>query len=211
MALEALECLLYAGTFDPDTGENYDDRAADLSTAIAFWADHSHSDPMVGSAGNSFRYFPATHMALVYDINFNAMTTAQQDVVRQALVLVTPAVPRHGYDLTCYANTSNWSTLNTFEIIPNMAIEGETGYQPTLTFEWMRALHNFITYGWYPSGAGYEGLGKNYQMATTLIAAAKRGYSLLGHPHVRTYATDFLPAITPVSYTHLTLPTNGFV
>jgi len=47
----------------------------------------------------------------------------------------------------------------------------------------MRAYWNFITYGWYKSGVPYEGMGKNYQFVTAMIAAAKRGYSLLGHPH----------------------------
>ncbi len=59
----------------------------------------------------------------------------------------------------------------------------------------MRALHTFINYGWYSSGAGYEGLGKNYQFVTTMIACAKRGYSVLGHPNVRAYGNQFLPAI----------------
>jgi len=41
----------------------------------------------------------------------------------------------------------------------------------------MRAYWNFITYGWYKSGVPYEGMGKNYQFVTAMIAAAKRGYS----------------------------------
>ncbi len=201
MALEAFECLMNQGTFDPDTGENYDDRAADLATAITFWANHAITDPMVSPNGNDFRYFPATHMALAYDINYNAMTTPQRDIVRQAIVKVIPDAPRYGVGVTSYAHTSNWSTLNNFEIIPNLAIEGEAGYKPDLTHDWMRSLHIFINYGWYPSGAGYEGLGKNYMMAVNLVAAAKRGYSLLGHPHLRAYAKEFLPAITqPFGY-----------
>lgn len=196
MALEAFECLMHTGETDADTGLNYDDRAADLAKAMAFWASLAIDDPQVNASSNNFNHFGGTHMALAYDLNYNAMTTAQRDLVRQALVKIIPDEPRHGAWMPAYANTSNWSTLNSFEIIFNLAIEGETGYKPDLTARWMRALHNFYTYGWYPSGAGYEGLGKNYMFITTAIACAKRGYSLLGHPHVRAYGTQFLPAIT---------------
>ena len=195
MSLEAFECLINAGEFDPDTGESYDDRAQDLATAMAFWATLAIDDPEVQPHSNKFNNFGGMHTALAYDLNFNVMTETQRDLVRTALVKIIPDAPRHGDNLSAYANASNWSTLNGFEIIPNLAIEGEPGHKPELTEKWMRAQHNFINYGWYPSGAGLEGLGKNYQYVTTLIACAKRGYSLLAHPHVRAYGQQFLPAI----------------
>ena len=195
MSLEAFECLVMTGHSDPDTEENYADRAADLATAMAFWATMAINDPEVNSESNNFNNFGGMHMAIAYDLHFNSMTTEQQDLVRAALVKTIPDAPRHGGDMQAYANASNWSTLNGFEIIPNLAIEGEPGYKAELTEKWMRMQHNFITYGWYPSGAGLEGLGKNYQYVTTLIACAKRGYSLLAHPHVRAYGQQFLPAI----------------
>lgn len=76
-----------------------------------------------------------------------------------------------------------------------IAIEGEEGYNPTLTREWMRGSHSLITYGIYESGASWEGTGKGWKMITTLLAAAKRGYSLLGHPHLKAFGNNFLPAI----------------
>lgn len=195
MSLEAFECLIYEGETDADTGESYADRAADLATAMTFWASLALDDPAVNPSDNNFNNFGGMHMALAYDLHYNSMTVVQRDLVRAALAKIIPDQPRHGGDMAAYANASNWSTLNGFEIIPNLAIEGEPGYKPALTDEWMRMQHNFITYGWYPSGAGLEGLGKNYQYVTTLIACAKRGYSLLAHPHVRAYGQNFLPAI----------------
>jgi len=195
MAMEAFECLLYVGQTDPDTGLSYDERASMLAKAMNFWAGLALNNPDYNADSDHFNHFGGTHMALCYDLLFNAMSSAQQDRVREALVKMIPETPRHGANLSAFANTSNWTTLNSFEIIPNLAIEGEVGYKPALTERWMRTLHTFINYGWYPSGAGYEGLGKNYQFTTTMIACAKRGYSLLGHPHVKAYATEFLPAI----------------
>jgi len=196
MAFEAFECLLFAGTIDSVTNLNYNERADMLSTAMTFWANLAIADPEVNPSSDNFNHFGGTHMALAYDLHYNFMTTAQQNLVREALVKIIPEEPRHGAYLPAYVSTSNWATLNSFEIIPNLAIEGEPGYKPNLTERWMRNYHSFINYGWYPSGAGYEGLGKNYQFVTTMIACAKRGYSLLGHPHVRAYGEEFLPAIT---------------
>lgn len=196
MALAAFECLIYEGETDADTGQSYAERATQLAGAMAFWASLAIDDPLVNPNSNNFNHFGGTHMALAYDLNYHAMSEEQRELVRTALAKIIPEVPRHGGQLSAYVATSNWATLNSFEIICNMALEGEAGYQPELTRQWMKALHNFITYGWYPSGAGYEGLGKNYQFVTTLIACAKRGYSLLGHPHVAAYGKQFLPAIT---------------
>ncbi len=194
MALEAFECLMFAGTTDPDTGLDYDDRAADLGKAMAYWADLVDGDPLLN--WNNYHHFGGIHMAYAYDLNYNSMTTAQQDAVRAGLAAIIPTIPRYGSDTEAYSTSSNWVGLNGFEILTNLAIEGETGYNATLNKDYMRAYYNFLTYGWYASGTPYEGLGKNYQFVTTLIAMAKRGYSLLGHPHVKTYGQQYLPAIT---------------
>lgn len=194
MALEALECMMQEGETDEDTGLSYAERSVRLSTAMTYWASLALEDPELNS--DNYNRFGGIHMALAYDVHFNAMSIGQQDTVRMALALTIPEAPRHGGELAAYAATSNWAGLNSFEIITNLAIEGEEGYNIDLTDRWMRAYHTFINYGWYPSGAGYEGLGKNYMFITTGIALAKRGYSMLAHPHVRSYATKYLPAIT---------------
>ncbi len=193
MALEAYECLIRAGENDPDTGLDYDDRAADLAIAMAHWASLVIGDPDL--SWSNYQFFGGEHMAFCYDLNFNAMTNAQQDLVREALAATIPEHPRYGSETEPYATTSNWVGLNTFELLTNLAIEGEEGYDFNLTVEYMRSYYAFLTYGWYESGTPYEGLGKNYQFVGALVAAAKRGYSLLGHPYVKAYGQHFLPAI----------------
>jgi len=193
MALEAFECLILSGTVDPDTGLAYNDRALLLGKAMSMWAQivYGHNE----LNWNNYNYFGGVHMALAYDLNYNSMSTNQQDSVRLCLAEIVPPAPRYGSQTKSYSTTSNWVGLNSFELLTNFAIENETGYNTTLTHDYMRSYWNFITYGWYASGTPYEGLGKNYQFVTTMIAAAKRGYSLLGHPHVRAYGNDFLPKI----------------
>lgn len=199
MALEAFECYVMAGETDNDTGLTYNDRAANLAKAMAYWA-----DLVINNANlypDNYHFFGGVHMATCYDLNFNSMTTAQQNKVRAALAKLIWDDPIYGTTTEYYSTTSNWIGLNSFQIIMNFAIEGETGYKPELTKKYMRAYRNFLNHGWYNSGAGFEGLGKNYQMVTSLVAAAKRGYSLLGHPKLRAYGNNFLPAITqPYGY-----------
>lgn len=196
MALEAFECLLFPGETDADTGLDYDTRATDLAKAMAYWADLVLADTETPLTWQNYNLFGGENMALCYDLNYNAMTEIQRDKVRSALALTIPDAPRYGSQTAPYATTSNWVGLNTFEILTNLAIEGEMGYKPQLTADYMRAYHNFLTYGWYASGTPYEGLGKNYPFAAVLVAMAKRGYSLLGHPHLRAFGNQFLPAIT---------------
>lgn len=196
MSMLALECLLYDGEMNDDLGVSYNDLAQDLAKALTFWATLAIDDPLVEPSSNHFNHFGGMHTAITYDLLHGFMTEDQRVVVRQAIAKIIPDEPRHGAYLPAYTCTSNWATLNSFEIIPNLALEGEAGYKPELTERWMRTLHTFVNYGWYASGAGYEGLGKNYLFMPTLIACAKRGYSLLGHPHVRAYGQQFLPAIT---------------
>ncbi len=198
MALEALECLVMTtadpDAFDEDTGLRYDDRAAMLGRAMSNWAQIVFDDPYLSSY--NYMMFGGVHMAMAYDLNYNSMTTNQQDSVRMTLAEIVSTYPLYGSHTAYYSTTSNWVGLNTFELLTNYAIEGEQGHNPNLEAMYMRAYRNFLTYGWYASGAPYEGLGKNYIFATSLIAAAKRGYSLFGHPHLRAYGQKFLPAIT---------------
>ena len=184
--------LFYYNDTDPDTGLSYANRAADLAEAMTNWANLVINDADLNA--NNYDHFGGVHIAYAYDLAYNFMTTAQRDAVRAALAQIVISTPRYGSDTEYYATTSNWVGLNSFELLTNFAIEGETGYNPTLTEEYMRAYRNFLTYGWYKSGVPYEGMGKNYQFVTALIAAAKRGYGLLGHPHVKAHGKNFMPA-----------------
>ena len=105
------------------------------------------------------------------------MTPAQRDIARAGIAKMIPAKILYGTDVAPHATTSNWSTLNSFELILNLSIEGEEGYRPEITEQFCSVYRNFITYGWYESGAPYEGLGKNYQFNITMIPMAMRGYT----------------------------------
>jgi hypothetical protein len=191
MAMEAYRCWI----------ENDQAAAAELCRALENIADHLQG---IVKPGDPPGVIGAYHMGCCYDYAFNFMTPEQREKVRELIAVVSLHKAHYGTFLEFDATTSNWMTLDSFMPLTLMAIEGEEGFNEDYYRGFVRAYHNFITYGWYASGCPYEGLGKNYQFNTTMILLAKRGVDLIGHPHVRAYATQFLPAIC--------LPNgNGFI
>ena len=198
LSMEAFECLIYKNNYDPDTKLTYLARAQKLAkamTAFAFAASYN------GLSAVNYTKIGGMAFPIAYDLNYWAMTAGQRDTIRKAVALMVPDVPRYGNENEPYATTSNWTALNHFEIIPNLAIEGETGYKPTLTHDWAKVFYKFVSYGFYNSGCGWEGTGKNYMNTGYQIALARRGYSMLGHPHMRALGNSYLPALTqPFGY-----------
>ena len=194
LSLEAFECYMFQGQTNPDVGISYNTRAANLAKATTYWAKYVLANPTLFTP-NTNEDYGGMHLGHCYDLNFWAMTPTQRDSMRKAIAQFVPTLPRYGYQVNCTATTSNWAALNGFEVLTNLSIEGETGYNAVMTREWARVMWNFMTYGYHTSGEGYEGTGKNYMFITTLVALAKRGYSALGHPNLRAYVNDYLPAL----------------
>ena len=144
-------------------------------------------------------------MALIYDLLYPQMTNGQRDTIRLVLSKITASPANlHAYASPSSTLTSNHITFG-YEIFPNLAIEGETGYTASADSgikNWCRSTFNFLNYGMYAqTGNFYEAIGKDQINGALLVLLAKRGYSFLGHPSVRNYGKKFLPAITqPFGY-----------
>jgi len=198
LSMEAFECLLFKNNYDPDTKLNYNTRAVLLAKALTTFAFAASCN---GLTSATYDRVGGMAFPIAYDLAYPFMTSGQRDTVRAAVAMIVPTTPRYGFTTEPYATTSNWAGLNCFEIIPNLAIEGETGYNAAFTHKWMTAFYKFVTYGFYDSGCGWEGLGKNYMITAYQIAFARRGYGLLGHPHVRAFGNHYLPALAqPFGY-----------
>ena len=198
LSMEAFECLIYKNNYDSETKLTYQARAAKLAKAMTAFAFAATCN---GLSGPNYTKVGGMAFPIAYDLNYWAMTSGQRDTIRKAIALMVPDAPRYGSSNEPYATTSNWTALNSFEIIPNLAIEGETGYKPTLTHDWMKVFYKFVSYGFYNSGCGWEGLGKNYMNTGYQIALARRGYSMLGHPHMKAFGNNYLPALSqPFGY-----------
>ncbi len=200
VALEAFECWLFKGTIDSVTKTSYDARAQNLGKAIYYWAYLILNDTATGiNLGEN--------MGLIYDFAYPLIPDSTRNEYRAAMAKLQAHAwvypggsDYYGLNWTSFACTSNWATWGN-QALNDIAIEGEPGANATRTITYARAQWNFLTYGVYPTGQPYEGLGKNELDARVLYAMARRGLSLLAHPHVRAFAHKYLPAITqPFGY-----------
>ncbi|MFP5039924.1 T9SS type A sorting domain-containing protein [Parasediminibacterium sp. JCM 36343] len=207
LSFEAYECWLYKGTTDVTTGTSYTNRAVKLAAAITTWARATLTDP---NPANALSYdnrdrIGGYNMALIYDFLYPQMAASQRDTIRLVLSKITSRPSDlHAYQTPSYTFISNHATFG-YEIYPNLAIEGETGYTTSADSgikNWCRSTFNFLNNGIYTqTGNFYEAIGKDQINGALLVLLAKRGYSFLGHPSVRNYGKKFLPAITqPFGY-----------
>ena len=209
MSFEAFECWLYKGTIDATTGTSYNTRATKLAKAVSIWAKKALADVASPLSFKNREKFGTLQMAFVYDYLYDQMTLNQRDTVRMALaaIAIRDSSDLHLYNSPSYTQTSNWATFG-YEIMPLLAIEGETGYDfrnENALQNYCRTVLNFFNYGVYTkTGQPYEGIGKNQMNVPMLVALAKRGYSLLSHPSLKAYYKLYYPAIMqPFGYSML--------
>lgn len=190
MSVEAFECLINSD-IDP-AGTSV--RLTKLARAMEVWAASKLPDPALNHANRSL--LGGVAFSIAYDLAYNAMTPTQRDTIRQAVAKIAPKAGEiWGVGITPCALTSNWAALNSYQLPMLLAFEGEPGFVEDRVHEFAEVYYNFLTYGYGPSGAIYEGEGKGFVFATEVISLAKRGYNFFGHPHMRAYAQKRLPSM----------------
>jgi PKD repeat protein len=204
MALEALENWVFQNTATNQV------RATNLAIAMDTWAAYLLSRSDFAAASNNWMLGSPAAFAEAYDFNHWAMTEPQRARVRTALARVIYAAPHQGVGVAPEADTSNWVSLDGFNLIAVMAMEGETSltvegfdtnYFNAYFTNAMGSFYKFLTYGWHPSGEPYEGMGKGWFGGARHIAFAKRGYNFFGHPHLQNFVKDIWPAcLQPFGY-----------
>ena len=204
IALEALENWVFQNVPTNQT------RATNLAVAMDTWATYVLSRSDYTSANARWMIGGGGAFAEAYDFNFWAMTPAQCAHVRTAIARVMYAAPYQGVGLSPEADTSNWVSLNGFNLIMALALEGETStavegfdtnYFNAYFVNAMSSFYDFITYGWHPSGEPFEGMGKGWFGGARHIAFAKRGYNFFGHPHLQNFTRNVWPAcLQPFGY-----------
>jgi len=204
MALEALECWVYQNVATNQT------RATNLAVAMDTWATYLLAQTNFTSSSQNWMLGGGAAFAEAYDFNFWAMNSNQCAHVRTALARIMYAAPYYGVGLAPEAVTSNWESLNTFQLIMLMAMEGgtsvavegfSTNYFNSYFVNAMGSMYDFLTYGWHPSGEMFEGMGKGWFGGARQIAVAKRGYNFFGHPHLQNYVQNDWPAcLQPFGY-----------
>jgi hypothetical protein len=136
-------------------------------------------------------------LGLVYDFAYNFMSPAQQDFVRQELVLLSAWADNYGTFNNAEASRSNWATFS-YWVFDLMAIEGEPGFNDLKFLGLYRGWRNYFTYSFFDSGAAFEAEGKLPLGFDAMMAFDRVGWKyglapLSHHPMVRAYYSKFLP------------------
>ncbi len=142
-------------------------------------------------------------LAFCYDFLFNWLTPLQKKAMHDELAATTWSHDNYGTFNTAESSRSNWATFS-YWLYEVLAIEGEEGFNDLKVRGMYRGWRNLLTYGWFPSGATFEGEAKNQLGMDGIILFTMRaptyGFeNLSGHPYLQAYAKKFLPqSINPM-------------
>ena len=136
-------------------------------------------------------------LAFTYDFIFSWLTPEQRAAIHAELAANTWSHDNYGTFNGAEGSRSNWATFS-YWLFQVLAIEGEPGFNDLKVRGMYRGWRNLFTYGWFQSGATYEGEAKNQLGMDGVIPFLMRqqayGFdNLAAHPYLRAYATKFLP------------------
>ena len=125
-------------------------------------------------------------LAFTYDFIYNWLTPIQKKALHDELAENTWSHDNYGTFNTAEASRSNWATFS-YWLFEVLAIEGEQGFNDLKVKGMYRGWHNLMTYGWFQSGATFEGEAKNQLGMDGVLTFAKRtkmyGFDdIAGHP-----------------------------
>ncbi len=138
-------------------------------------------------------------LAFTYDFLFDFLAPEQKKALHAELAETTWYHDNYGTFNDATNTRSNWASFS-YWLIQLLAIEGEPGFNDLKYLGLYRGWRNFLTFGFYPSGAVLEGEAKDQLGLDGIMAFARRGTreNLAGHPHLRAQASRFLPlSVTP--------------
>lgn len=145
----------------------------------------------------------AFQLAFTYDFLFAWLTSAQRQAMHDELAVASWSHDNYGTFNGAEGSRSNWATFS-YWLFEVLAIEGEPGFNDLKVRGMYRGWRNLLTYGWFQSGATYEGEAKNQlgMDGVLMFAMREKAYgfdNLAAHPYLRAYATKFLPqSINPM-------------
>ena len=136
-------------------------------------------------------------LAYTYDFLYNWLNPEQRKAWHDELAAGTWNGENYGALNDATLTRSNWATFS-YYLISSLAVEGEPGFNDLRVRGNYRGWRNLMTYGWFASGANYEGEAKNQLGGDGILAFALRmqayGFdNLAAHPNVRANVTNFTP------------------
>ena len=200
-SLEAFRCWI-----ENDTAAAKD-LASAVMTSLKIEQAKRAADPK-RKAGPLEQPIAGIHLGYTYDFLYNFLTPEQRKLLHDEIANGTWNHDNYGTFNEAVISRSNWATFS-YWLIPTLAIEGEPGFNDLKIRGMYRGWRNLMTYGWFPSGANFEGEAKNQLGGDGILAFALRckDYgidNLAAHPNARANVNRFTP--------HSVIPTrDGFV
>ena len=183
------------------------DLAAAVTTALKIEQGKRSANPKLMS-GPLDQPIAGIHLGYTYDFLYNFLTPEQRKLLHDEIANGTWSHDNYGTFNEAVISRSNWATFS-YWLIPTLAIEGEPGFNDLKIRGMYRGWMNLMTYGWFPSGANFEGEAKNQLGGDGILAFALRckdyGFdNLAAHPNAKANVNRFTP--------HSVIPTrDGFV
>ncbi len=140
-------------------------------------------------------------LGYAYDFAHPFMSDGQRSDVRRLISKATKGKLWMGARLPHHFRDWNWVALGTQTPLLALAIEGEAGYDPRVYKLGVEIARDYLTYGISPSGCsteavGYTQFGLNW-FNPFVIAASRRGESLLTKTHFRAMLDWYLHSMVP--------------
>ena len=128
-------------------------------------------------------------LPLMYDLDFNYMTSAQQATTREVLSMMTKGKYTLGMELPAHWRDWNFIGLSLYECLFSVAIEGEDGYDPRVYKRCVEIVRDFLAYAINPTGMAHESVGYHSAGMThtsfVMMAMAMRGDNFFTQSHYR--------------------------
>ena len=155
--------------------------------------------PMNGNGGSTHwrtMHGAVAHMNLGLALDFAGkwMNAAEKESMRRFIVKATYGRRAYGQDMTVRVRDVNWVGWDLPHFLALTAIEGLEGFDREAYESNRDTVRAFCDWGIDDSGVVYESNGKtpgSFQFITlSMVALARRGENLWGHPHWRTQMTS---------------------
>ncbi|MEI8045133.1 MAG: hypothetical protein WCL11_27220, partial [Verrucomicrobiota bacterium] len=181
--------------------EQSPERTKNCSEALATLAKILNGPITFGAAKSN----PDINLGLSYDFLYNNLSEEQRSTVRGALSATTKGKTSAGMELKPEQRTYNFLSHGMGLVLTALCIEGEEGYDPEIYPKSVDVLRDLHTYGVYPQGAPsedmhYYNFGMGSGGAKAMVAFARRGDNIIGHPHYQAARNWYLHDMEPFGY-----------
>ena len=128
-------------------------------------------------------------LGMAYDFSAKWMTEDEKALMRRVIAKAVAGRRGYGQNGAVRMRDNSWVMRDLTIFLANLAIEGEEGFDSEVHDAGIETVRAFLQWGIDQHGLGHEsngtsGAGLEFQLLS-MVALARRGDNMLGHPHWR--------------------------